>query len=91
MSYDGFHYMVADVVPQNACDFIMSDNRNSDNSLEREIEYEDATLAAGKRSQERRIEVKEDKKKKEEEKRQVEMKEAMINAGKNSREKRGKN
>ncbi len=69
----------------------MSNNRNSDNSLEREIGYEDITLATGKRSQERREEVKEDKKKKEEEDRQVEMKEAMINAGKSSREKRGKN
>lgn len=69
----------------------MSDNRNSDNSLEREIEYEDITVAAGKRSQERREEVKEDKKKKEEDDKQAVMKEAMINAGKSSREKRGKN
>ncbi|SCV61343.1 uncharacterized protein FFFS_15912 [Fusarium fujikuroi] len=58
-----------------------------EDSLERELAYEDATMAAGKSSKEKRDEAKAEKEKKEEEDRQAQMKEAMFAAGKRSQEK----
>ncbi|KAJ3520908.1 hypothetical protein NM208_g13527 [Fusarium decemcellulare] len=61
-----------------------------EDSLERELAYEDATVAAGKSSKDKRDESKAEKEKKAEEERQAQMKEAMFAAGKRSREKRNK-
>ena len=54
MTYDRLHCTRADPALKNTSESIMSDNGNSDNSLEREIGYKDITLAIGKCSQERR-------------------------------------
>lgn len=62
-------------------------NRRSDNSLERELDYEDIVIQTGESSKARRTQNKE-KKAKEEEKRQAQMKEAMFQAGESSRARR---
>lgn len=67
---------------------IMSDKRGSDNSLERELEYEDIVSKTGKSSQNRREEAQEEKKKKDEDERQEAMKGLMLQAGRNSKNKR---
>ncbi|GJC99507.1 hypothetical protein ColKHC_08333 [Colletotrichum higginsianum] len=64
-----------------------NDNRNSDNSLEKELDYEDITIQAGESSKLRRKKNK-DQKVKEEEKKQAQMKEAMFQAGESSRTRR---
>jgi len=69
----------------------MSGKRESDNSLERELDYEDITIDTGKRSKERRDESKAEQARKQEEDKQVETKQIMLNAGKSSREKRKQN
>ncbi|KAI0469800.1 hypothetical protein GGR56DRAFT_679123 [Xylariaceae sp. FL0804] len=68
----------------------MSSSNNRENSLERELDYEDLTIDAGKRSKERRDKANEEKEREAEAKRQEEIKQAMINAGKRSKEKREK-
>ncbi|KAJ4318726.1 hypothetical protein N0V84_006719 [Fusarium piperis] len=69
--------------------FAMADSREQkEDSLERELAYEDAVVAAGKSSKDKRDEAKAEKEKKAEEERQAQMKEAMFAAGKRSREKR---
>ncbi|KAH8595132.1 hypothetical protein B0O99DRAFT_686983 [Bisporella sp. PMI_857] len=90
--------------PRNFYEAIMSDNRKTDDSLDKELAYEDAVIAAGEESKRRREKAKEENEKAEEEERraqeeerqaeeeerQAQMKEAMIKAGENSRTKRGK-
>ncbi|KAH7029774.1 uncharacterized protein B0I36DRAFT_432415 [Microdochium trichocladiopsis] len=78
----------------------MADNRKSDNPLERELDFEDAIVAAGDTAKNTRNTPNADARKKAEEAeaeaarkkaaedRQVQMKEAMIRAGKESRGKR---
>ncbi|RSL60810.1 hypothetical protein CEP53_005304 [Fusarium sp. AF-6] len=61
-----------------------------EDSVERELAYEDVAVTTGKSSKEKRDEAKAEKEKKEEEERQAQMKEAMFAAGKRSREKRNK-
>jgi hypothetical protein len=81
---------------------IMADDQNREDSLERELDYEDITIAAGESSKARRQKKKkggedkkkedEDRKKKEEDDddddKQEKTKEAMFRAGENSRAKR---
>ncbi|EKJ75894.1 hypothetical protein FPSE_04074 [Fusarium pseudograminearum CS3096] len=69
---------------------MVGSRQQKEDSLERELAYEDATVEAGKSSKERRDETKAEKEKKAEEERQAQMKEAMFAAGKRSREKRNK-
>jgi hypothetical protein len=66
----------------------MSGKRGSDNSLERELDYEDITIDTGKRSKERRDESKAEVARRQEEDKKVQSKQVMLNAGKSSREKR---
>lgn len=67
----------------------MSGDRNSDNSLNRELAYEDITIAAGESSKRKRQKAKEEKQKKAEDDKQEQTKEVMFRAGENSRTKRG--
>lgn len=67
-----------------------SSREQREDSLERELAYEDVTMAVGKSSKDKRVDVKAEKERKEEEERQAQMKEAMFAAGKRSREKRNK-
>ncbi|KAL3419902.1 hypothetical protein PVAG01_08401 [Phlyctema vagabunda] len=75
----------------------MSNNRKSDDSLEKELAYEDALVAAAESSKRRRVKAKEErneaekkKEKDEEEERQAQMKQAVFQAGEHSRTRRGK-
>ena len=70
----------------------MSSSRENakENSLERELGYEDATVAAGKRSKEKRDETREERVREQEAERQEQTKQAMLNAGRRSKEKRKK-
>ncbi|KAL2071658.1 hypothetical protein VTL71DRAFT_12893 [Oculimacula yallundae] len=61
-----------------------------EDSLEREFAYEDATMAAGKRSKEKRDEAKDEKDREREAERQKQMREAMLRAGRGSKERRKK-
>ncbi|KAJ2895227.1 hypothetical protein MKZ38_006758 [Zalerion maritima] len=65
----------------------MADDRKSDDSLEKELAYEDIAIQAGESSKLRR-EKKKEQKAKEEEDKQVQMKEAMFQAGESSRARR---
>ncbi len=65
-------------------------NNDRENSLERELGYEDLIVAAGKRSKEKRAQAKEEREREAEAQRQEDMKRAMLNAGKRSKEKREK-
>lgn len=66
----------------------MAENRRSDNSLERELAYEDLTIKTGDSSKARRDMSQEQKAKKKEEIKQVQTKAAMLQAGESSRIKR---
>jgi hypothetical protein len=69
----------------------MSNNdRQSQNSLEREFINEDIMDATGKKSKERRDEARKEKEKEEEAQRKADAIEASLNAGKRSKEKRNK-
>lgn len=61
-----------------------------DNSLELELKNEDATMAAGKSSKERRDEAKKNKEREREEQKLADSMRLMYNAGKQSKEKRNK-
>ncbi|KAK0114774.1 hypothetical protein ONS95_014257 [Cadophora gregata] len=63
------------------------DNAKED-SLERELGYEDTTLEAGRRSKEKRDEAKEEREREQKAERQEQMKQAMLHAAKRSKEKR---
>lgn len=66
----------------------MADNRKSNDSLEKELAYEDLTIQAGESSKLRREANKDRKAKEKEEDKQVQMKEAMFQAGESSRARR---
>ncbi|XMA08978.1 hypothetical protein WAI453_001769 [Rhynchosporium graminicola] len=59
-----------------------------EDSLERELRYEDTTVEAGRRSKEKRDAAKEAKEREREAERQEQIKQAMLNAGRGSKEKR---
>jgi len=63
------------------------DNAKED-SLERELSYEDATLNTGRNSKEKRDKAKEEKEKERQAERQQQIKQAMLNTGRSSKEKR---
>jgi hypothetical protein len=68
----------------------MSSSKDNDkeDSLERELGYEDATVEAGRRSKEKRDKAREEKEREQEAERQEQIKQAMLNAGRGSKEKR---
>ena len=63
------------------------DNAKED-SLERELGYEDTTLNTGRSSKDRRDKAKEEKERKRQAERQEQIKQAMLNTGRDSKEKR---
>jgi hypothetical protein len=65
-------------------------DRDSLNSLEKELASEDATINAGKSSKERRDNAREEREKKEESERKQDMEDASIKAANASRERRKK-
>ncbi|TPX18766.1 uncharacterized protein E0L32_011515 [Thyridium curvatum] len=66
----------------------MSSSKDRDDSLERELAYEDITMATGKTSKEKRDDAKKEKDREAEALRQEAMKKMMLDAGKRSKEKR---